>query len=83
MMFETEAGIGLMHFQMRDLEPSVWIGAGLIIRNGGTLMRHYYATVGNSVDCDVFAMRHMDTWFGVTTEIWDSKFPLINKDKKA
>ncbi|KAF5767594.1 hypothetical protein HanXRQr2_Chr14g0626171 [Helianthus annuus] len=30
MVFETEAGIGLMHLQMKDLEPSVWIGDAVV-----------------------------------------------------
>ncbi|KAJ0489482.1 putative papain-like cysteine peptidase superfamily [Helianthus annuus] len=33
-----------------------------------------WATVGNSVDCGVFAMRHMETWFGETNLKWDSGF---------
>ncbi|MFS8029266.1 hypothetical protein Hanom_Chr16g01520351 [Helianthus anomalus] len=30
MVFETEAGIGLMYFQMKDLEPSVYIDAAIV-----------------------------------------------------
>ncbi|KAJ0678365.1 putative papain-like cysteine peptidase superfamily [Helianthus annuus] len=33
-----------------------------------------WATIGNSVDCGVFAMRHMETWFGETDLKWDSGF---------
>ncbi|MFS7926871.1 hypothetical protein Hanom_Chr04g00302231 [Helianthus anomalus] len=32
-----------------------------------------WKTVNNIVDCRVFVMRrHMETWFGVTTDKWDS-----------
>ncbi|MFS7914440.1 putative papain-like cysteine peptidase superfamily [Helianthus anomalus] len=41
-----------------------------------------WPTVGNSVDCGVFVMRHMETWFGVTDKKWDSGFPLSHKEKK-
>ncbi|MFS7980245.1 hypothetical protein Hanom_Chr10g00937171 [Helianthus anomalus] len=30
-----------------------------------------WKTVNNTVDCGVFVMRHMETWFGVTTDKWD------------
>ncbi|MFS8026599.1 putative Ulp1 protease family catalytic domain, papain-like cysteine peptidase superfamily [Helianthus anomalus] len=42
-----------------------------------------WATIGNSVDCGVFAMRHMETWFGETGEKWDSGFPCAHTQKKA
>ncbi|KAM0043637.1 hypothetical protein Hdeb2414_s0010g00343621 [Helianthus debilis subsp. tardiflorus] len=42
-----------------------------------------WATVGNSIDCGVFVMRHMETWFGVTNEKWDSGFPLAHNEKKG
>ncbi|KAF5769165.1 hypothetical protein HanXRQr2_Chr14g0645081 [Helianthus annuus] len=42
-----------------------------------------WKTVGNRVDCWVFVMRHMKTWFGVTVDKWDSGFPLEPSPKKA
>ncbi|MFS7908118.1 putative papain-like cysteine peptidase superfamily [Helianthus anomalus] len=42
-----------------------------------------WATVGNSVDCGVFAMRHMETWFGETDLKWDDGFPLAHTQKKS
>ncbi|MFS7918504.1 putative Ulp1 protease family catalytic domain, papain-like cysteine peptidase superfamily [Helianthus anomalus] len=42
-----------------------------------------WATIGNSVDCGVFAMRHMETWFSETNIKWDSGFPLAYTQKKA
>ncbi|MFS7962130.1 hypothetical protein Hanom_Chr08g00723041 [Helianthus anomalus] len=33
-----------------------------------------WKTVGNTVDCGVFVMRHMETWFGVIVDKWDSGF---------
>ncbi|KAM0066433.1 hypothetical protein Hdeb2414_s0002g00048931 [Helianthus debilis subsp. tardiflorus] len=30
LVFETEAGIGLYFFQLKDLFPSEWIGAGIV-----------------------------------------------------
>ncbi|KAJ0522260.1 putative papain-like cysteine peptidase superfamily [Helianthus annuus] len=42
-----------------------------------------WETVGNKVDCGVFVMRHMETWFSVTVEKWDSGFPLSHTKKKA
>ncbi|MFS7912143.1 putative papain-like cysteine peptidase superfamily [Helianthus anomalus] len=42
-----------------------------------------WATVGNSVDCGVFAMRHLETWFGETDLKWDSGFPLTHTQKKS
>ncbi|MFS7956844.1 hypothetical protein Hanom_Chr07g00659381 [Helianthus anomalus] len=42
-----------------------------------------WKTVNNTVDCGVFVMRHMETWFGVTTDKWDSGFPLSHKETKA
>ncbi|KAJ0682191.1 hypothetical protein HanPI659440_Chr16g0644591 [Helianthus annuus] len=32
MVFETKGGIGLVHFQMKDLETSVWIVATVVNR---------------------------------------------------
>ncbi|MFS8022648.1 hypothetical protein Hanom_Chr16g01441981 [Helianthus anomalus] len=29
-VFETKGGIGMMRFQMKDLETSVWIGAAVV-----------------------------------------------------
>ncbi|MFS7995539.1 hypothetical protein Hanom_Chr12g01119081 [Helianthus anomalus] len=31
-----------------------------------------WATVGNTADCGMFAMRHVETWFGETTLKWDT-----------
>ncbi|KAJ0906339.1 putative Ulp1 protease family catalytic domain, papain-like cysteine peptidase superfamily [Helianthus annuus] len=42
-----------------------------------------WKTVNNTVDCGVFVMRHMETWFGVTVDKWDSGFPLTHKEKKS
>ncbi|KAJ0737531.1 hypothetical protein HanLR1_Chr06g0208041 [Helianthus annuus] len=42
-----------------------------------------WKTVGNTVDCWVFVMRHMKTWFGVTVDKWDSGFPLEPSPKKT
>ncbi|MFS8016357.1 hypothetical protein Hanom_Chr15g01367641 [Helianthus anomalus] len=42
-----------------------------------------WKTSGNKVDCGVFVMRHMETWFGVTVDKWDSGFPLEPGPKKA
>ncbi|KAM0038853.1 hypothetical protein Hdeb2414_s0013g00420501 [Helianthus debilis subsp. tardiflorus] len=42
-----------------------------------------WETVNNTVDCGVFVMRHMETWFGITVEKWDSGFPLAHTAKKA
>ncbi|KAJ0680985.1 putative Ulp1 protease family catalytic domain, papain-like cysteine peptidase superfamily [Helianthus annuus] len=42
-----------------------------------------WETVGNSVDCGVFAMSHMETWFGETDLKWDSGFPLAHTQKKS
>ncbi|KAJ0780734.1 putative papain-like cysteine peptidase superfamily [Helianthus annuus] len=42
-----------------------------------------WATVGNNVDCGVFAMRHMETWCGETELKWDSEFPLAHTQNKA
>ncbi|MFS7979541.1 hypothetical protein Hanom_Chr10g00928911 [Helianthus anomalus] len=42
-----------------------------------------WAIVGNTVDCGVFAMRHMETWFRETDLKWDSGFPLAHTPKKA
>ncbi|KAJ0591743.1 putative Ulp1 protease family catalytic domain, papain-like cysteine peptidase superfamily [Helianthus annuus] len=42
-----------------------------------------WATVRNSVDCGVFAMRHMETWFGETDLKCDSGFPLTHTQKKV
>ncbi|KAJ0463626.1 putative papain-like cysteine peptidase superfamily [Helianthus annuus] len=42
-----------------------------------------WKTVNNTVDCGVFVRRHMETWFGVTADKWDSGFPLTHKEKKA
>ncbi|MFS7902384.1 hypothetical protein Hanom_Chr01g00010651 [Helianthus anomalus] len=42
-----------------------------------------WATIGNSVDCGVFAMRHTETWFGETDVKWDSGFPLAHTQKKS
>ncbi|MFS7988450.1 hypothetical protein Hanom_Chr11g01034941 [Helianthus anomalus] len=39
--------------------------------------------VNNIVDCRVFVMRHLKTWFGITTDKWDNGFPLGHKEKKA
>ncbi|KAM0015302.1 hypothetical protein Hdeb2414_s0033g00724461 [Helianthus debilis subsp. tardiflorus] len=33
-----------------------------------------WATVGNTVDCRVFTMRHMETWFRETDLKWDNGF---------
>ncbi|KAF5821475.1 hypothetical protein HanRHA438_Chr01g0014871 [Helianthus annuus] len=41
-----------------------------------------WATIGNIVDYGVFAMRHMETWFGVTHEKWYSGFQLTQKVRK-
>ncbi|MFS7936498.1 putative papain-like cysteine peptidase superfamily [Helianthus anomalus] len=40
-----------------------------------------WATIGNSIDNGVFAMRHMETWFGETDLKWDSGFPLAHTQK--
>ncbi|KAJ0703843.1 putative papain-like cysteine peptidase superfamily [Helianthus annuus] len=42
-----------------------------------------WMTVNSMVDCGVFVMRHMETWFGITVEKWDSGFPLVHTAKKA
>ncbi|MFS7969185.1 hypothetical protein Hanom_Chr09g00806181 [Helianthus anomalus] len=42
-----------------------------------------WATVGNSVDCGVFAMRRMETSFAETILKWDSGFPLAHTQKKS
>ncbi|MFS7973004.1 putative papain-like cysteine peptidase superfamily [Helianthus anomalus] len=42
-----------------------------------------WATKGNSVDCGVFAMRHMETWFGEINLKWDSGFPIEHTPKIA
>ncbi|KAJ0921926.1 hypothetical protein HanPSC8_Chr05g0197451 [Helianthus annuus] len=42
-----------------------------------------WKTVNNTVDCGVFVMRHMETWFGLTSDKWDSGFPLGHTAKKA
>ncbi|KAF5816006.1 hypothetical protein HanRHA438_Chr03g0141071 [Helianthus annuus] len=42
-----------------------------------------WKTIYNTVDYGVFVMRHMETWFGVTVEKWDSGFPLTHTAKKA
>ncbi|MFS7985397.1 hypothetical protein Hanom_Chr11g00997911 [Helianthus anomalus] len=42
-----------------------------------------WKTVNNTVDCEVFVMRHMETWFGSTADKWDSGFPLGYTAKKA
>ncbi|MFS7953455.1 hypothetical protein Hanom_Chr07g00618821 [Helianthus anomalus] len=42
-----------------------------------------WKTVNNIVDCGVFVMRHMETWFGVTADKWDNGFPLSHKETKA
>ncbi|MFS8021643.1 putative papain-like cysteine peptidase superfamily [Helianthus anomalus] len=39
--------------------------------------------VGNTVDCGVFVVPHMETWFRVTVDKWDSGFPLESGPKKA
>ncbi|MFS7918411.1 hypothetical protein Hanom_Chr03g00200681 [Helianthus anomalus] len=39
--------------------------------------------VNKKVDCGVFVMRHMETWFSVTVEKLDSGFPLAHTAKKA
>ncbi|MFS7957478.1 hypothetical protein Hanom_Chr07g00666821 [Helianthus anomalus] len=41
-----------------------------------------WATVGNTVDCGVFAMRHMKTWFNETELNLDSGFPLAHTPKR-
>ncbi|MFS7962211.1 hypothetical protein Hanom_Chr08g00724021 [Helianthus anomalus] len=42
-----------------------------------------WATVENSIDCGVFVMCHMETWFGVIDDKWDSGFPLAYNEKTA
>ncbi|MFS7962877.1 hypothetical protein Hanom_Chr08g00731671 [Helianthus anomalus] len=42
-----------------------------------------WKTVNNTVDYRVFVMRHMETWFGLTADKWDSGFPLGHTAKKA
>ncbi|MFS8026011.1 hypothetical protein Hanom_Chr16g01481941 [Helianthus anomalus] len=80
MVFETEAGIGLMHFQKNSVDhPNGQEFASVMSHR----LKIEWATVGNSVDCGVFAMRHMETWFGVTKEKWDSDFPLTLTEKKV
>ncbi|MFS7909142.1 putative papain-like cysteine peptidase superfamily [Helianthus anomalus] len=39
LVFETESGVGLYHFQMLDLQPSKWINDGVI--NGFSSMLNY------------------------------------------
>ncbi|MFS8022263.1 hypothetical protein Hanom_Chr16g01437401 [Helianthus anomalus] len=42
-----------------------------------------WKTDNNTMDCGVVVMRHMDTWFGITIEKWDSGFLLDHTTKKA
>ncbi|MFS7903366.1 hypothetical protein Hanom_Chr01g00023211 [Helianthus anomalus] len=34
-----------------------------------------WATIGNYEDCGIYAMRHMETWMGITEDRWDVGFP--------
>ncbi|MFS7993874.1 hypothetical protein Hanom_Chr12g01099201 [Helianthus anomalus] len=40
-------------------------------------------TYNNTMYCGVVVMRHMETWFGITVEKWDSGFPLDHTNKKV
>ena len=66
LVFETEAGVGLMHFHMKDLQPSMLVGASIVNcfasmlnfeetkRTPGTLPRLFCHT-----DCFVSLMGHI------------------------
>lgn len=37
-------------------------------------LKMYWQTKDNGIDCAIFAMRHMETYFGGGVRTWESKF---------